>query len=116
MTCPGTVLAPGQAMTCTVPPHTVTAADVTAGRVRNVATTTGTGPDGKPVPGGEATAGVPVVPALPPDPRPGPATGPGEPPHRLPDTGVDAGRQLALAGLLLIAGLALYLAGRRRRA
>ncbi|MBE1500945.1 LPXTG-motif cell wall-anchored protein/uncharacterized repeat protein (TIGR01451 family) [Amycolatopsis lexingtonensis] len=116
VTCPGTVLAPGQAMTCTVPPHTVTAADVTAGRVRNVATATGTGPDGKPVAGGEATAVVPVVPVPPPGSRPGPATGPGEPPHRLPDTGVDVGRQLALAGLLLIAGLALCLAGRRRRA
>ncbi|WIY05747.1 hypothetical protein QRX60_18570 [Amycolatopsis mongoliensis] len=116
VTCPGTVLAPGQAMTCTVLPHTVTAADVTAGRVRNVATATGTGPDGKPVPGGEATASVPVVPVLPPGPRPGPATGPGEPPHRLPDTGVDVGRQLALAALLLTAGLALCLAGRRRRA
>ncbi|WP_410625131.1 LPXTG cell wall anchor domain-containing protein [Amycolatopsis sp. cmx-8-4] len=114
VTCPGAVLAPGQAMTCTVAPHTITAADVTAGRVDNVATTTGTGPGGKPVLGGQATASVPVVPVLPPEPGPGP--GPGEPPHRLPDTGVDVGWQLCLAGLLLIAGLALYLAGRRRRA
>lgn len=112
--CPGTVLAPGQAMVCTVAPHPVTAADVTAGRVRNAATTTGTGPDGNPVPGGEASVSVPVVPAVPPTPSPGPATGPGEPPHRLPNTGVDVAWPLSLAGLLLIAGLALYLTGRRR--
>jgi uncharacterized repeat protein (TIGR01451 family)/LPXTG-motif cell wall-anchored protein len=111
-TCPGTVLAPGQAMTCTVPPHTVTAADVTAGWVRNVATTTGTGPNGKPVPGGKATASVPVVPALP----PGPVTGPGEPPHQLPNTGADVRWPLSLAGLLLIAGFTLCVVGRRRRA
>ncbi|WP_328608846.1 LPXTG cell wall anchor domain-containing protein [Amycolatopsis sp. NBC_00345] len=114
VTCPGTVLAPGQAMVCTVAPHTVTEADVKAGRVRNVATTTGIGPDGKPVPGGEATVSVPVVPAPEPGTGPGPATGPGEPAHRLPNTGVDVGWPLSLAGLLLIAGLALYLAGRRR--
>ncbi|WP_329059918.1 DUF7507 domain-containing protein [Amycolatopsis sp. NBC_01480] len=114
VTCPGTVLAPGQAMVCTVAPHTVTAADVAAGRVRNVATTTGTGPDGKPVPGGEASVSVPVFPAEPPTPGPGPAMGPGEPPQRLPNTGVDVSWPLSLAGLLLIAGLALYLTGRRR--
>jgi uncharacterized repeat protein (TIGR01451 family) len=111
VTCPATVLAPGQAMTCTVPPHTVTAAEVTAGRVRNVATTTGVGPGGKPVPGGEATASVPLVPA--PDPTPVPATGPGEPAHRLPNTGVGLSLQVSLAGLLLMAGLALYRTGRR---
>ena len=35
--CPHTVLAPGESMTCAVPSHTVTAADGTAGRVRNTA-------------------------------------------------------------------------------
>ncbi|MDT8913237.1 LPXTG cell wall anchor domain-containing protein [Amycolatopsis sp. PS_44_ISF1] len=115
VTCPATVLAPGQAMTCTTTPHTVTAADVRAGRVRNVATASGTDPGGKPVPGGEASATVPVFPAPPaPGPGPGPVTGPGEPPHRLPDTGVNVAWPLSLAGLLLIAGLALYLTGRRR--
>ncbi|SEP09477.1 DUF7507 domain-containing protein [Amycolatopsis saalfeldensis] len=114
VTCPGTSLAPGQAMVCTVAPHTITAADVTAGRVRNVATTTGTAPDGNPVPGGEASVSVPVVPAAPVPPGPGPAPAPGEPPHRLPNTGVDVAWPLSLAGLLLLAGLALYLTGRRR--
>ncbi|HEX3823541.1 MAG TPA: hypothetical protein VHV79_03645 [Mycobacteriales bacterium] len=40
--CPRTTLAPGASMSCSVAPHTVTAADVLAGHVRNVATATGT--------------------------------------------------------------------------
>ncbi len=46
--CPATILAPGAAMTCTGS-YTVTAADVEAGNVHNVATATGTPPV---VPGG----------------------------------------------------------------
>lgn len=103
-TCPATELAPGQAMTCTVPAHTVTAADVAAGRVRNVATAAGTGPGGSPVPAGQAVADVPVVPA------PAPTGGP----HRLPDTGTDVGRLLGLASVLLLAGAALCAAAKRR--
>ncbi|GAB3158357.1 hypothetical protein GCM10027258_69350 [Amycolatopsis stemonae] len=103
-TCPATALAPGQAMACTVPAHTVTAADVAAGRVRNVATAAGTGSDGAPVPAGQAVAEVPVVPA------PAPTGGP----HRLPDTGTDVGRLLGLSSVLLLAGAALCAAVRRQ--
>ncbi|WP_410631117.1 CshA/CshB family fibrillar adhesin-related protein [Amycolatopsis sp. cmx-4-83] len=103
-TCPATELAPGQAMTCTVPAHPVTAADVVAGRVRNVATAAGTGPDGSPVPAGQAAVDVPVVPA------PAPTGGP----HRLPDTGTDVRRLLGLASVLLLAGVVLCAAARRR--
>ena len=54
--CPSTSLAPGASMTCTAPPHTVTAADAAAGRVRNVATALGRGPGGQPVTSPPATA------------------------------------------------------------
>ncbi|MEU7788975.1 CshA/CshB family fibrillar adhesin-related protein [Amycolatopsis sp. NPDC049159] len=108
VTCPAKALAPGQAMTCTVPAHTVTAADVATGRVRNVATAAGTGSDGSAVPAGQAVADVPVTPA--------PAPAPARSPHRLPDTGMDVGRLLGLSGVLLLAGAALCAAVRRRDA
>jgi uncharacterized repeat protein (TIGR01451 family) len=45
-TCPSTVLAPGETMTCVAPWYTVTQADIDQGRVRDVATSRGTAPDG----------------------------------------------------------------------
>ena len=41
VTCPATSLASGEQMTCTVPPHTIDAADVRRGEVRNIATVRG---------------------------------------------------------------------------
>ncbi len=46
VTCPQTTLAPGEAMTCTAEPYTVTAQDVRNGEVVNRATATGTGGGG----------------------------------------------------------------------
>jgi uncharacterized repeat protein (TIGR01451 family) len=58
--CPSTTLAAGQSMTCTVPDHTITAADAKAGHVTNVAVATGTNPEGQPVTSGPASTTVPV--------------------------------------------------------
>jgi uncharacterized repeat protein (TIGR01451 family) len=57
-TCPSTTLAPGQSMTCTVRDHTITAADVNAGRVTNTATATGKNPEGVPISSGAVSATV----------------------------------------------------------
>jgi choice-of-anchor A domain-containing protein/uncharacterized repeat protein (TIGR01451 family) len=59
-TCPTATLAPGRSVTCTVPDHTITAADVAAGKVTDTATATGTNPQGVPVTSGAVTAAVTV--------------------------------------------------------
>lgn len=98
--CPATSLASGEEMICTVPPHTVTAADVRSGEVRNVATVTGTPPGGDPLdpPSSETTTRV-----FPP------------PPPTLAVTGGAVSAGLLLGGLLLVAGSALLPGTRRRR-
>ncbi|MFE7198068.1 DUF7507 domain-containing protein [Microbacterium oxydans] len=97
VTCPATSLASGEQMTCTVPPHTVTAADVRSGQVRNVATATGTPPGGDPIdpPTSETTTRV-----FPP------------PPPTLAVTGGTLSVGLVFGGLMLVVGSALL---RRRR-
>ncbi|WP_282846791.1 DUF7507 domain-containing protein [Microbacterium oxydans] len=97
VTCPATSLVSGEQMTCTVPPHTVTAADVRSGQVRNVATATGTPPGGDPIdpPTSETTTRV-----FPP------------PPPTLAVTGGTLSVGLVLGGLMLVVGSALL---RRRR-
>ena len=97
VTCPATSLASGEQMTCTVPPHTVTAADVRSGQVRNVATATGTPPGGDPIdpPSSETTTRV-----FPP------------PPPTLAVTGGTLSVGLLFGGLMLVVGAALQ---RRRR-
>jgi uncharacterized repeat protein (TIGR01451 family) len=44
--CPGTTLSPGETMVCVAPWYTVKQSDIDEGRVRNVATSHGTAPDG----------------------------------------------------------------------
>ncbi|MFE7469070.1 CARDB domain-containing protein [Streptomyces sp. NPDC057499] len=60
VTCPKTTLAPGESMTCTVPPHTVTEQDARAGRVTDTAIARALTPDGTEVSSPQATATVAV--------------------------------------------------------
>ncbi|MCZ0711109.1 hypothetical protein OYT00_13940, partial [Microbacterium paraoxydans] len=100
VTCPATSLASGEQMTCTVPPHTIDAADVRRGEVRNVATLTGNTPDGPIDPPTSQTI-TRVVPT---------------PPTGLAVTGgtLMAGG-LLLGGVMVLAGLGLGLTRVRRR-
>ncbi|WP_348787024.1 LPXTG cell wall anchor domain-containing protein [Leifsonia sp. NPDC080035] len=61
-TCPGTVLQPGDQVTCTAT-YTLTQADIDAGRVTNTAIATGTTRDDVAVPSNESDAVVPAEPA-----------------------------------------------------
>jgi hypothetical protein len=101
ITCPETVLAPGQSVTCTAA-YTVQAADVASGNpIRNVASAKGSGPDGavfSPEDDTETKAAVKDE---------------GTP------LAVTGGVSLLVAGIggaLLLGGLALALVTRRRRA
>ncbi|WP_292786524.1 MULTISPECIES: DUF7507 domain-containing protein [unclassified Microbacterium] len=101
VTCPATSLASGEEMTCTVPPHTVTADDVRRGGVRNVATATGNTPGGPVDPPSSQT----FTRVLPPPPSGLAVTG-----------GVLSAGGLLLGGLMILAGLGLGLTrGLRRR-
>ncbi|MBO0829006.1 MAG: hypothetical protein J2P24_14630, partial [Streptosporangiales bacterium] len=72
-TCPQTTLAVGEHMDCTAT-YTTTAADVAAGRVTNVGTATGTGPNGEEVKA-DSTVTVPFT-GTPPTPKPPTPTAP----------------------------------------
>ncbi|MDT4949984.1 MAG: hypothetical protein QOJ37_2579, partial [Pseudonocardiales bacterium] len=87
-------------MTCTAPAHVITADDVAAGGVHNVATATGAGVEGATVTSnqGQASVAVHATPAPP-----------------LASTGNETQQELTLVGLLLGAGCVLSLAGARRR-
>ena len=105
--CPRTSLAPGASMTCTVPSHSVTAADAARGKVVNTATAGGTG-SGGPVKSNKAVASVPVH-------RKVPVTVTPPPPGRLPFTGVAFGPQLIMGGVgLAVIGVLFVLTARRR--
>ena len=100
VTCPATSLASGEQMTCTVPPHTIDAADVRRGEVRNVATVTGNTPGGPIDPPTSQTV-TRVVPT---------------PPSGLAVTGGTlAAGGLLLGGVMVLAGLGLGLMRVRRR-
>ena len=90
-TCGSTTLPPGAEMTCTVPDHVITAADLAAGHVGNVAFAAGPAPVGPVVsPTATATVELPIAVVSPPE---------------LPNTGVP-GTQLLTTGLLtLLAGV-----------
>ncbi|MEE6387721.1 GEVED domain-containing protein [Microbacterium paraoxydans] len=100
VTCPATSLASGERMTCTVPPHTIDAADVRRGEVRNVATVGGNTPGGPIDPPTSQTV-TRVVPT---------------PPTGLAVTGGTlAAGGLLLGGVMILAGLGLGLTRMRRR-
>jgi hypothetical protein len=121
VTCTGTVLAPGESLTCTVPAHTVTDLDVAQGSVVNTASATGTGSNGV-VTSSVATATVTLAGDTGDTGNTG-DTGdsgkPGQPgaaPSALPHTGVDQGLLYAGAGgaLAVLVGLVLSLAAHSR--
>ncbi|MFE7426093.1 DUF6923 family protein, partial [Streptomyces sp. NPDC057545] len=134
VTCPATSLAPGKSMDCTAPAHTITAKDVTNGKVVNKATASGKSGDKevfspeasstvKTTPGGKpAGPGVPNGPGAPNGPGTPyvPGTGPVPPAHKpsgwLASTGAQALTLLGVGGALLVAGgLVLGVSKRRRR-
>ncbi|OYO20829.1 hypothetical protein CGZ93_11400 [Enemella dayhoffiae] len=112
VTCQSTTLAPGAQTTCTSGTYTVTAADVAAGQIHNVATATGTLP---PPPGGGTPPTVtspPAEVAVPTKPLPAPVQP--VPVAALPATGSPLGAFPAAGALaLLILGGWLVRRGRR---
>ncbi|WP_459969577.1 DUF7507 domain-containing protein [Nocardioides pyridinolyticus] len=75
VTCPQTTLAVGASMTCTPKTYPLTQADVTAGKVDNTATVTGTGPGGQTVTDDDSVSTtVPANPAIALDKTAGPIT------------------------------------------
>ncbi|MFI0939648.1 hypothetical protein [Streptomyces sp. NPDC021020] len=61
ISCPKSTLAPGESMTCTAPPYTVTEQDAENGCVSDTATATGLTPDGTKVTSPKASASVTVT-------------------------------------------------------
>ena len=110
ITCPSTTLAVGASMTCTAPLHTITSTDADAGTVVNVASAAAAGITG---PVSSPTGGATIV--ISPTPTPVTSTPPPSPTPQLTYTGFDLAPPLLAAGLLLLLGSALVLAGRRRR-
>ncbi|MFF8770873.1 hypothetical protein [Kitasatospora sp. NPDC015120] len=115
VTCPRTSLAPGETMTCTTKPHTVTAQDAERGKVVNTATARGKAGNA-PLTSPEATATVKVEHDTPAAPgRPGGPAAP-EPSGILAHTGTAVLTVLGIgAALLVIGSLTLGLSRRRRR-
>lgn len=90
-------------------PYTVTAADVQAGEIVNVALATAATPDGDPVESPEDTVTIAATPPAAPTPAENPPV-----PAALPATGADPAGALMLGGLLLLLGV--VIAGRRHLA
>jgi uncharacterized repeat protein (TIGR01451 family) len=114
---PGSIdfLTPGAVFIFEAEPYTVTAADVEAGEIVNVATATARTPAEDPVESPQDTATTRATPPTPPTPPAPPTQDPG--PSALPATGADPLGPLALATLLLLTGVAVVLyrrLGRRR--
>jgi hypothetical protein len=109
VSCPRTTLAPGASMSCTVAPHTVTAADVAAGQVRNVATAHGRVNGTTSVSSAKAHAAVTVFRT------PHHVVGPPSPGPSLPFTGFGPTRDLTEGAVVLLLVGGLLLAGHRPR-
>ncbi|MFJ8434693.1 GEVED domain-containing protein [Kitasatospora sp. NPDC094019] len=113
ITCPETVLAPGQHLTCTAD-YRVTAEDAARGTLTNTASATGTPPGSdRPITSTPGRATVTTHPAAAPTPRPAAPWHPGTLPH----TGAGAVGTAAAGAAVLVAGggLSLLVARRRRR-
>jgi hypothetical protein len=115
VTCPTTTLAPGASVTCSVASHTVTAADVTAGHVTNVARASGTVLNNVTINSPPASATVkvkaPAAPSKPPPSNPPPVS-----PPSLPFTGFALALPLKTGAVALVFGAVLmFLAEIRRR-
>jgi uncharacterized repeat protein (TIGR01451 family)/LPXTG-motif cell wall-anchored protein len=107
VTCPVTTLAAGASTTCSAAPYTVTAADVTAGEVDNLATA------GATLPGCNGTRGSDTCPVV--TSSPSSTKTLARKPIGLASTGsdIEAYLLLGVGGLLL--GFGLVVIGRRRR-
>jgi uncharacterized repeat protein (TIGR01451 family) len=104
--CPAVSLVPGEDTVCTAS-YTVQLADLTGEPLVNTATATATDPGGAPVGSAPSTARVTDVATLPMATEPAVAG--------LASTGLAVGGSIAAAATLLLAGLALLFARRRRR-
>jgi uncharacterized repeat protein (TIGR01451 family) len=116
VTCPKTTLAPGASVTCTVASHTVTAADVTAGHVTNVARASGTVMNNVPIssPPAHATVDVHATPSSTTPPSTVPPSG--SVPPSLPFTGFAIALPLKTGAVALVLGvLLMFVAEIRRR-
>jgi len=114
ISCPGTTLLPGEALTCTAP-YTLTATDIARGTLSNTATATGGTPEETVVTSAASTA-TRTLTAVVVTPTPQ-ATGSPSPidPAVLADTGSTTALGGLIAAALLIGGAALVLMRRARR-
>jgi conserved repeat domain len=113
LSCPATTLEPGQAMRCTGT-HTVTAQDAAAGAVQAVATVTANTPSATKTMSATAVQVSIAAATTPTDPPAASGHDPADATKSLASTGSDLVPAVTGAGLLLVLGLLLLVAGRRR--